>query len=502
MPGPLRIDLYCLCWNDARMLPYFFRHFDPLVDRYIIYDNGSTDGSLDLLAAHGRVTTYHFDVPGDSFVEEETRLGDQIWKASRGRADWVIVTDLDEHIHHPDLLGYLERCRAEGITCIGSIGYEMVHDRYPTEPKRLVDLVTKGVRSVARDRLCIFNPDAVSETHYTPGRHKAAPVGRIVWPKIPEVTLLHFKQLGLDYLVDRSAELAQGIKGGDLAKGWGNHYSWNRERIAADFEDWVKRSNTVPGLGELQHLHPGQHLDDEQRLRASGLMDADWYRRTYGDVRVHHLDPFTHFMHYGWREMRFPNAYFRTNWYLERHGHDVPADTNPLLYYLDFGESMGHAPSPDFDPAWYRQTHALPAGQNALGHYLAHRRSGTVSPRPDFDVLAYVAQHPQVKANGRDPYWDSESRRQRGAFPFEPGVPPFEGVCEVLGIEDSADPPAHIAWEDLLPVLRRMIHLLPFDEAAYLAVNPDVAAAVAAGELASGKWHYVMHGYFEGRPQC
>ena len=26
--------LYCLCWNEAPMLPHFFRHYDPLVDRY------------------------------------------------------------------------------------------------------------------------------------------------------------------------------------------------------------------------------------------------------------------------------------------------------------------------------------------------------------------------------------------------------------------------------------------------------------------------------------
>ncbi len=39
-----------------------------------------------------------------------------------------------------------------------------------------------------------------------------------------------------------------------------------------------------------------------------------------------------------------------------------------------------------------------------------------------------------------------------------------------------------------------------FDEAAYLAANPDVAAAVAAGHLSSGKQHYDLYGKREGRP--
>jgi hypothetical protein len=28
------------------------------------------------------------------------------WKESRGRADWVFITDLDEFIYHPRLLEY------------------------------------------------------------------------------------------------------------------------------------------------------------------------------------------------------------------------------------------------------------------------------------------------------------------------------------------------------------------------------------------------------------
>src|ERR1700733_7363954 len=103
-----RIHLFCLCWNDARMLPFFFRHYDKIVDKYFIYDNGSTDGSIAMLEKHGRVEISHFE-SGDSFVEEERRLGDTMWRDSD--ADWVIITDIDEHIYHPDLTGYLKRCR-------------------------------------------------------------------------------------------------------------------------------------------------------------------------------------------------------------------------------------------------------------------------------------------------------------------------------------------------------------------------------------------------------
>ena len=48
------IHLYTLCWNDRRMLPHFFRHYSFLVDRFFVFDNGSTDGSLQLLAENER----------------------------------------------------------------------------------------------------------------------------------------------------------------------------------------------------------------------------------------------------------------------------------------------------------------------------------------------------------------------------------------------------------------------------------------------------------------
>lgn len=40
-----------------------------------------------------------------------------------------------------------------------------------------------------------------------------------------------------------------------------------------------------------------------------------------------------------------------------------------------------------------------------------------------------------------------------------------------------------------------------FEEASYLAANPDVAAAVAAGLFRSGRAHYLKHGQAEGRRQ-
>ena len=46
----ITVHLHALCWNEERLLPYFFRHYDDIVDRYYVYNHGSTDRSVELLS--------------------------------------------------------------------------------------------------------------------------------------------------------------------------------------------------------------------------------------------------------------------------------------------------------------------------------------------------------------------------------------------------------------------------------------------------------------------
>ena len=105
----MKIDLYTRCWNDAHMLGFMFRNYDDLVQRYVVYDDGSTDGSLDILAAHPKVEIRDqaaYRNPSSRILAALSLL-ETCWHESRGRADWVIVCDIDELLYHPKIDLYI-----------------------------------------------------------------------------------------------------------------------------------------------------------------------------------------------------------------------------------------------------------------------------------------------------------------------------------------------------------------------------------------------------------
>ena len=96
------------------MLPYYFQHYNSIADRFFIFDDASTDTSLEILAKHPKVEIDRFHKQTDSLVGSAAMFNDNIWKRSRKKADWVIICSMDEHLYHPDLLGYLKQCQRSG----------------------------------------------------------------------------------------------------------------------------------------------------------------------------------------------------------------------------------------------------------------------------------------------------------------------------------------------------------------------------------------------------
>jgi hypothetical protein len=237
--------LYTLCWNEADILGFFFRHYDPWIDHYIVFDDGSTDQSLEMLTNHPRVELRKFEreVP-DSFVLSQQQRQNQVWKESRGQCDWVIITAIDEHLWLPgcSMLEYLQQCTQQCITLVPALGYQMVSEEFPAPDENLCQTRTWGAPWIEMNKLSVFNPNAIAETNFAVGRHTANPVGDLKYPDCDQLLLLHYKYLDFERLVQRHALQQTGLGSHDIANCWGFQYGWEREQLRQMWNQFAQQA--------------------------------------------------------------------------------------------------------------------------------------------------------------------------------------------------------------------------------------------------------------------
>jgi hypothetical protein len=165
-----------------------------------------------------------------------------------------------------------------------------------------------------------------------------------------------------------------------------------------------------------------------------------------------------------------------------------------MQHYLDFGVHEGRGFSSD------------PAARA--------RAEGRVFGIASFDEAAYLALNPDIAAAVAR--GETTARAHYEAFGFDEGrAPYFDEQAYLAGNPDVA---AHVAagggsaldhWvqfgqhegRSMAPAAVAVPEAAPggFDERAYLAANPDVAAAIANGTMDSGLGHFQRHGAGEGR---
>ena len=227
----MTIHLYAICSNEIRLLRFFFRHYDSLVDRFVMFDDGSTDGTIEYLRGKAKVELRPFPrVHANSFVFSQQALQDSCWKESRGAADWVIVTAVDEHLYHPSLLSYLETCKRAGVTCIPALGFQMVTRRFPHDSEHLATQRTWGVPDEYWNKLRIFDPDAITQTNFAVGGHSSNVEGHCVLPERDELLLFHYKYLGTEYVRERDPSLGRRLGPSDKERNFGFQYFYTDEQ--------------------------------------------------------------------------------------------------------------------------------------------------------------------------------------------------------------------------------------------------------------------------------
>ena len=202
-------------------------------------------------------------------------LAESCWKESRDVSDWVICTDIDEHLFHPDLHSYLEIARNSGITIVPALGYQMLSETFPNEGQWLCQDLTMGAPFWEMNKLNVFSPNEIDAVNYSLGRHTAAPTGNVVAPDRDELLLFHYKYLNFENTYQRTEQLSVRLRETDVANGWGHQWRWSREELRVEWENFKSQLVDVsrPDLMPWQS-HPAPRWWENYRMSASSTVDA------------------------------------------------------------------------------------------------------------------------------------------------------------------------------------------------------------------------------------
>jgi len=239
--------------------------------------------------------------------------------------------------------------------------------------------------------------------------------------------------------------------------------------------------------------HPGT---DYALVAQSGLFDAAYYRKVNPDVAASGIDPIVHYITNGFREGREPSAFFDGESYAECYPDVRAGSSAPLVHWMRTGLAEGRrapirisvgpgagtdydlvARSGLFDAAFYLRANpeVAEAGLDPIAHYLRGGHAVGLQPSAFFDGAGYLARHPEIAAAGLNPlvHW-----LRIGADEGRP-APVAGDSARGAGAGSDYDLVVRSGW---------------FDEAYYLAQNPDVAEAGLDPVM-----HYLTSGFRENR---
>ncbi len=241
------VHYYAVCWNEEKMLPFMFQYYDQFVDHYTIYDNYSDDNSESIIRSHKNADIKKFSMEGgiNDYIYQEIK--NNCWKCSRGKADWVIVCDIDELVYCGDIEQMLSALKYEGYSIVKPIGFNMYSEHYPqfsfTRP--ITEIIKTGVRNDMMDKCVLFNPYAIVEINYKPGAHECHPWGRVKKYHSDDVKMLHYKNIGLEQLLERTRSYAVRLSKENIENNYGAEYLKKEQLIIKEFTENEQKASVI-----------------------------------------------------------------------------------------------------------------------------------------------------------------------------------------------------------------------------------------------------------------
>ena len=240
----LIIYVYVVCYNEEFIIPYFLKHYD-FATKIYIYDNCSTDNSVEILRQDPRCEIIYFNSKFDDTINQTIK--NNCWKKHRNKCDYCIVCDMDEFMWYPNnLYDKLEKSKKENIifSLFPVRGFSMVSENNNLNKEEyLYKQIKKGYFSEEYSKTNMFSPYHILDMNYSPGSHQCKPI--FINENLNtgfEIYLLHYKYIGgINRLKLRQIEYSKRISESNIENNHGKHY-YNIKSIYEQYNNVIHKS--------------------------------------------------------------------------------------------------------------------------------------------------------------------------------------------------------------------------------------------------------------------
>lgn len=119
-----------LCFNEMDILPFVKQYWERIGADVVIYDNGSTDGSIQYLLNLPYVTLKHFDSQGQNdIIQKEVK--EKAYLEFKDKYDIIIITDMDEVFYFNDFKALSEAFISGGYNVLATPIFSLCEDSKP-----------------------------------------------------------------------------------------------------------------------------------------------------------------------------------------------------------------------------------------------------------------------------------------------------------------------------------------------------------------------------------
>lgn len=226
----MKVEVFTFCWNEMAVLPFAVDYWRRFASHVTVFDNGSTDGSIEFMQQHSDLITV------DRF-ETDNQINDQLllnmkndaWKQVKGRADLVVMCDMDEMLI--PIADELQRMMDEGCTVCIPRWFTMMSDEAPTHENGKYLHQIRPYAFQSPGKAILFDPNKIDNMRYEPGAHQCQPEGYVKWFEGGIYCLHTDHNFSLENKIERYKQMHARMSDINKRKGWGIHYGFKEEQL-------------------------------------------------------------------------------------------------------------------------------------------------------------------------------------------------------------------------------------------------------------------------------